>query len=109
MPRYRSRSKSRERKARKQVRSKVPRDKRKLLHWAAKGTKADYEKLRKHAHKILMGGQMPGYLEPLAMEDLSHATRATLTHTSRRPTWVGGSPTRLRTRSTRCRGTPGPG
>ena len=80
MPRYRSRSKSRERKARKQVRSKVPRDKRKLLHWAAKGTKADYEKLRKHAHKLLMGGQMPGYLEPLAVEDLSHATRATLTH-----------------------------
>ena len=85
MPRYRSRSKSRERKARKQARSRVPRDKRKLLHWAAKGTKADYEKLRKHAHKILMGGQMPGYLEPLAMEDLSHATRATLTHALHQP------------------------
>ena len=42
MPRYRSRSKSRERKARKAARAKVPRDKRKLLHWAAKGTKADY-------------------------------------------------------------------
>ena len=67
MPRYRSRSKSRERKARKVARSKVPRDKRKLLQWAVKGTKADYEKLRKHAHKILMGGQLPGYLEPLAM------------------------------------------
>ena len=79
MPRYRSRSKSRERKARKVARAKVPREKRKLLHWAAKGTKADYERLRKHAHKILMGGQLPGYLEPLAMEDLSNATRATMT------------------------------
>ena len=79
MPRYRSRSKSRERKHRKVARAKVPREKRKLLQWAAKGTKADYEKLRKHAHKILMGGQLPGYIEPLAMEDLSNATRATMT------------------------------
>ena len=46
MPRYRSRSKSRERKHRKVARAKVPREKRKLLQWAAKGTKADYEKLR---------------------------------------------------------------
>ena len=38
MPRYRSRSKSRERKARKVARAKVPRAPRKLLHWAAKGT-----------------------------------------------------------------------
>ena len=80
MPRYRSRSKSRERKARRAARAKVPREKRKLLHWAVKGTKADYERLRKHAHKALMGGQLPGYLEPLAMEDLSNATRSTLTH-----------------------------
>ena len=79
MPRYRSRSKSRERKHRKVARAKVPREKRKLLQWAAKGTKADYEKLRKHAHKLLMGGQLPGYIEPLAMEDLSNATRATMT------------------------------
>ena len=85
MPRYRSRSKSRERKARKAARAKVPRDKRKLLHWAAKGTKADYERLRKHAHKALMGGGLPGYLEPLAMEDLSNATRSTLTHALHQP------------------------
>mgnify|MGYP000138477756 CR=1 FL=1 len=85
MPRYRSRSKSRERKARKTARAKIPREKRKLLHWAAKGTKADYERLRKHAHKALMGGGLPGYLEPLAMEDLSNATRATLTHALHKP------------------------
>ena len=59
MPRYRSRSKSRERKARRAARAKVPREKRKLLHWAVKGTKADYERLRKHAHKALMAASCP--------------------------------------------------
>ena len=78
MPHYRSRSKSRERKEQKRVRKKIPRDKRKLIRWAAKGTKKDYEKLRKHANKILLGGKLPGYIHPLAMEDLGNATRATL-------------------------------
>ncbi len=78
MPRYRSRSKSRDRKARIQARRRIPRDKRKLLHWAARGTKKDYAKLRKHAHKLLMGGSLPGYVDPLALEDLGDATRVTL-------------------------------
>ena len=90
MPRYRSRSKSRDRKARIQARKRIPRDKRKLLHWAARGTKKDYEKLRKHAHKLLMGGSLPGYVEPLAMEDLSHATRVTLTQALHRGPVGGG-------------------
>ena len=59
MPRYRSRSKS-ERKHRKVARAKVPREKRKLLQWAA-GTSSRW------------------------MEDLSNATRATMTRALHEP------------------------
>ena len=80
MPRFRSRSKSRERKKRKRALGGMSRDKRALMHWAVRGTKEDYKKLRTHARKVLLGGALPGYLEPLAVDDVAHATRETMVH-----------------------------
>ena len=52
MPRYRSRSKSRKIREKKRIRAQVPRDKRKLSHWAVRGTENDYQKLREHAENM---------------------------------------------------------
>ena len=52
MPRYRSRSKTRAAKEKKRIRAQVPRDRRKLGHWAVRGTHKDYENLRGHARRL---------------------------------------------------------
>ncbi len=44
MPHYKSRSTSRRIREKKRVRAQVPRDKRKIGHWAVRGTHKDYQK-----------------------------------------------------------------
>ena len=45
MPHYKSRSTNRKIREKKRVRAQVPRDKRKIGHWAVRGTHKDYQKL----------------------------------------------------------------
>ena len=76
MPHYRSRSKSRKIREKKRVRAQVPRDKRKLGHWAVRGTHKDYAKLREHATR--MGPERPSYVTDRAMNLLQGASRRKL-------------------------------
>ena len=76
MPRYRSRSKSRAAKEKKRVRAQVPRDKRKLSHWAVRGTAKDMSKLAEHATK--MAPERPSYVTDQALELLQNPSRRKL-------------------------------
>ena len=82
MPRYKSRSKSRAAREKKRIRAQVPRDKRKLSHWAVRGTHKDYQKLRDHATKL--APDRPSYVTDGALDLLQNANRRSLleaTHT----------------------------
>ena len=82
MPRYKSRSKSRATREKKRIRAQVPRDKRKLSHWAVRGSHKDYQKLRDHATKL--APDRPSYVTDGALDLLQNANRRSLleaTHT----------------------------
>jgi len=74
--RYRSRSKSRKIREKKRIRAQVPRDKRKLSHWAVRGTEKDYQKLREHAEN--MEEQQPSYVTDRAVNLFKSANRRSL-------------------------------
>ena len=74
MPRYRSRSKTRAAKEKKRIRAQVPRDRRKLGHWAVRGTHKDYENLRGHARR-LAEKDVPSYVSKAALNLLQDADR----------------------------------
>jgi hypothetical protein len=74
MPRYRSRSKTRKIREKKRVRAQVPRDKRKLSHWAVRGTAQDYQNLRTHARRL--AEERPSYVSDTAQNLLQNANRA---------------------------------
>ena len=76
MPRYRSRSKSRAAREKKRVRAQVPRDKRKLSHWAVRGSHKDYQKLREHATKL--APDRPSYVTDEALQLLQNADRRSM-------------------------------
>ena len=76
MPRYKSRSKSRAAREKKRIRAQVPRDKRKLSHWAVRGTHKDYQKLRDHATKL--APDRPSYVTDQALNVLQNANRRSL-------------------------------
>ena len=76
MPRYRSRSKSRAAREKKRVRAQVPRDKRKLSHWAVRGTHKDLQKLGEHARNL--APQRPSYVTERALNLLQQPTRRKL-------------------------------
>ena len=76
MPRYKSRSKSRKIREKKRVRAQVPRDKRKLSHWAVRGTHKDYQKLRDHAARL--APERPSYVTDGAVHLLQNADRRSL-------------------------------
>ena len=73
MPRYQSRKKSRKVREKKRVRAQVPRDHRKLSHWAVRGTHQDYEVLRKHARDL--EPEKPSYVSEAALNLLQNADR----------------------------------
>jgi len=75
MPRYRSRSKTRAAREKKRIRAQVPRDRRKLGHWAVRGTHKDYEHLRRHARKLAEEGDVPSYVSPAAQNLFQNADR----------------------------------
>ena len=75
MPTYRSRApkvKSTKRKVRKYAK-RLPRDPRKLFRWAARGSQADYEKLRKLARKARQS--IPMHIDRDAYDRLEHVDR----------------------------------
>ena len=76
MPRYRSRSKSRAAREKKRIRAQVPRDRRKLSHWAVRGSHKDYRKLREHATN--MAQSRPSYVTDRALEVLQNADRRSM-------------------------------
>ena len=80
MPRYRSRSKSRKMREKKRVRAQVPRDKRKLSHWAVRATHGDLRKLAEHATK--MAEQRPSYVTDEALQLLQNPSRRKLIEAS---------------------------
>ena len=77
MPRYSTRAKKKPaaRKVRKYAK-RLPRDPRKLLRWAAKGSLKDYEKLAALAKK--MRRSLPAYIDGVAFEKLMHVDRLTM-------------------------------
>ena len=76
MPKYRSRSKSRAAREKKRIRAQVPRDRRKLSHWAVRGTHKDYKKLREHATN--MAEARPSYVTDKALDVLQNANRRSM-------------------------------
>ena len=76
MPRYRSRSRTRKDREKKRIRMQVPRDRRKLAHWAVRGTHEDYKKLQHHA--IRLAPQKPNYVSGDTMRLLQTADRRRL-------------------------------
>jgi hypothetical protein len=76
MPRYSSRSRSRKVREKKRIRAQVPRDRRKLSHWAVRGTHKDMQKLSAHAHKH--ADQRPSYVTDRALELMQNPSRRKL-------------------------------
>ena len=76
MPRYQSRKKRVKARERKRVTAAVPRDKRKLAHWAVRGTKKDYANFRAHATK--MADSRPSYVTDRAQETMENADRRSM-------------------------------
>ena len=69
MPSYTTkRRRSRQRNAAR-IKKSVSRDRRQLLHWSAKGTHQDYEKLRNHAKKVVH--RTPSYIDQDVVTDIA--------------------------------------
>ena len=83
MPRYRSRSRTRKLREKKRIRAQVPRDRRKLSHWAVRGTHKDYEKLRQHA--LDKESAKPSYVTDGAMDLFKNASRRKLIEAAHEP------------------------
>ena len=70
MPRYQTkRRKSRQRNVAR-IKKSVSRDRRQLLHWSAKGTHKDYEKLRGHAKRV--ENRVPSYVDQKVVTDIGN-------------------------------------
>ena len=80
------------------IKKSVSRDRRQLLHWAARGTHQDYEELRAHAKKVVH--RTPSYIDQDVVTDIAeNASRRMLAenvHESGR--LPGGSSRRCRAR-----------
>ena len=76
MPHYKSRSKNKATRERKRVQAQVPKDKRKLGHWAVRGTDEDYRKLREKVFQL--EPERPSYVTERAMKLLKRANRLEL-------------------------------
>ena len=83
MPKYNSRSRRKKQRERKRVQAQVPRDKRKLGHWAVRATHKDLEKLALHARK--MEPERPSYVTPAAMQLLKNPSRRKLIEAAHEP------------------------
>ncbi len=68
MPKYTTRRRRSIQRNRARIRGSIPRDKRHLLHWSAKGTHDDYEKLRQHAKRVRH--RVPSYIDQAAIESI---------------------------------------
>ena len=84
MPKYRSRSRSRAAREHKRIRAQVPRDRRKIGHWAVRGTAEDYKKLREHAARH--ASARPSYVTDRALDLLQNASRRKMLEATRRKT-----------------------
>ena len=71
MPKYTSRRRRSIQRNHERIRGSVPRDKRHLLHWAARGTHDDYDKLRAHAKRVR--GRVPSYIDQGAIDTIAES------------------------------------
>ena len=71
MPKYTSRRRRSIQRNHDRIRGTIPRDKRHLLHWAARGTHGDYEKLRALAKRVR--GRVPSYVDQGAIDTIAEA------------------------------------
>ena len=71
MPKYTSRRRRSIQRNHDRIRGSVPRDRRHLLHWAARGTHADYEKLRALAKRVR--GRVPSYIDQGAIDTIAES------------------------------------
>ena len=69
MPKYTSKKKRNLKRERKRVRPAIPRDRRHLKTWAAKGTEDDYARFRKHVAKV--AERAPSYIHAGSMDQLN--------------------------------------
>ena len=69
MPKYTTRRRRSIQRNQARIRGSVPRDKRHLLHWSARGTHDDYEKLRAHAKRVQH--RVPSYIDQAAIESIA--------------------------------------
>lgn len=76
MPRYKTRGSATKAREKKRIRAQIPRDKRKLRHWAVRGSASDYERLRNAATKH--GATKPSYVSHQALQVLQTADRSSM-------------------------------
>ena len=69
MPRYTSKRRRSVQRNVARIKKSVSRDRRRMLHWAARGTHADYDKLRKHAKKVV--DRTPSYVDAAHVQDIA--------------------------------------
>ena len=69
MPRYTTKRRRSVQRNVARIKKSVSRDRRRMLHWAARGTHADYDKLRKHAKKVV--DRTPSYVDAAHVQDIA--------------------------------------
>ena len=89
MPKYTSRRRRSIQRNHDRIRGTIPRDKRHLLHWAARGTHGDYEKLRALAKRVR--GRVPSYVDQGAIDTIAESgSRRRLAESVHEDTFLDG-------------------
>ena len=78
MPRYTTSRKKKSNREKRRLRKTVPRDRRKLMRWAARGDSTDYEKLRRHARKLMVDYDIPAFVNFDDVEQLANTDKGKL-------------------------------
>ena len=78
MPRYTTKRKKKTNREKRRLRKTVPRDRRKLMRWAARGDSNDYEKLRRNARKLMVDYDIPAFVNFDDVEQLANTDKSKL-------------------------------
>ena len=89
MPKYTTRRRRSIQRNQARIRGTVPRDKRHLLHWSARGTHTDYEKLKAHAKRVRH--RVPSYIDSAAIDSIAeHGSRRRMAESVHEDTFLDG-------------------
>ena len=69
MPSYTSRRRKSIQRNAARIKKSISRDRRAVMHWAARGTKADHQKLRDHAKKVQH--RVPSYIDQKVVDSIA--------------------------------------